>query len=86
MTIFKACRPPIVPDLQISATAEVSDSVSLETARAFYAGQARELADALFASLPGGTIDALLVEMLDRKRSLFRVLGPPDHAWPGKDG
>lgn len=41
--------------------------------RAVFASQAGLIADALFASLPGGTIDALLVEMLDRKRSLLRI-------------
>ena len=41
--------------------------------RKMFKYQAKAIADALFYSLPGGTIDALLVEMLDRKRSLLHV-------------
>lgn len=41
----------------------------IETARQKFKKQAVMIADALFESLPGGTVDALLVEMLDRKRS-----------------
>ena len=41
--------------------------------RQMFKREAKAIADALFYSLPGGTIDALLVEMLDRKRSLLHV-------------
>lgn len=37
---------------------------------------ARRLCDALFDSLPGGTIDALLIEMLEKKRSNLLVKAP----------
>ena len=39
----------------------------------FYGEQARLLADELFRCLPGGTLDALLGEILHRKASIFRV-------------
>lgn len=38
-----------------------------------FENEARTLADALFISLPGGTIDALLVEFLARKQSGLTV-------------
>jgi len=41
----------------------------------FYNDQASKIMNAL-ASLPGGTFDALLIKMLDRKRSLLRVREP----------
>ena len=47
--------------------------VSLNEARERFKEQGKELADALWSVLPGGTLDALLIEMLERKRSLFVV-------------
>jgi hypothetical protein len=41
--------------------------------RAFYRRQANEIAEVLFATLPGGTIDQLLCAMLERRTSLFQV-------------
>ena len=35
--------------------------------------EAFQLADALCNVLPGGVVDALLVELLDRKRSMFII-------------
>lgn len=35
--------------------------------------EAQKIADALCESLPQGVVDALLVELLDRKRSLFTI-------------
>ncbi len=61
------------PTLRIEVVEEVSDAMDLNEARALYAEQANALADALFNSLPGGTVDALLAEMLRRKASLFRI-------------
>ncbi len=42
-------------------------------ARAAFDDDATKLCHALLTVLPGGTIDALLVRLLDHKRSLFRV-------------
>lgn len=48
-------------------------SADLPQARAFYAKEASSIFGVLVESLPGGTIDALLVRMLEHKRSLFVV-------------
>lgn len=65
----------IPPKVTVEIHDQISDDEfsSLADARELYAGQARALSDSLFASLPGGTIDALLVEMMKRKVSLFSV-------------
>ena len=42
-------------------------------ARTYFEEQAATLADALFETLPGGTLDRLLAEFLRRKASLFVV-------------
>jgi len=63
-------QPPVV---RITINDIVPDHVDLKTARAFYRAEATILADALYKALPGGTIDALLVELLDRAASRLRV-------------
>lgn len=45
----------------------------LDEQRRYFAETAEELEDALYHSLPGGLYDALLVEMMRRKVSLFAV-------------
>lgn len=44
-----------------------------EEARAMFAADATRLVDALYAALPGGTLDELLMRLLQRRASLFRV-------------
>ena len=61
------------PKLTIKAHEQIHDLKSLEEARALHRRQGIELADALLASLPGGTIDELLAELMRRKASLFSV-------------
>jgi len=39
----------------------------------FYRQQAETLCDALQATLPGGTVDSLLAELMERKASQLRV-------------
>lgn len=63
----------IPPILQVEISEQVGELGSLDQHRCTYADQAEQLVDALFASLPGGTVDALLVEMMRRKVSLFSV-------------
>jgi len=62
------------PSVRIEIDPIISDELPLDTARTLYKEQAKILADALFRSLPGGTLDALLVEMMSRKVSLFTVV------------
>lgn len=55
-----------VPDLLIGGDWE-------QHARTYFEEQAATLADALFETLPGGTLDRLLAEFLRRKASMFVV-------------
>lgn len=50
-----------------------SGEVSLEEMGEKYKKEGKKLADILFDHLPGGTMDALLIEILDRKKSLLIV-------------
>jgi hypothetical protein len=77
-TIYKAqpTGDQVIPNLDLHAVTSAPDIPGSEFEklyRDFYAAEGKIIADALCASLPGGTLDALLVEMLDRKRSLLRV-------------
>lgn len=77
-TYFYKAQPIVrgaaeVSDLYIRAGTPVPSLSDLLDMRALFAKEARNLADALQESLPGGTIDALLVELLDRKRALLVV-------------
>lgn len=47
-----------------------------ERSQALFADDAKALADALQAQLPGGTLNALLAEMLSRQACLLRVPMP----------
>lgn len=49
---------------------------SIETSRRLHRAQARQLCNALVMTLPGGTLDALLGELLQLKASVYRVRGP----------
>ena len=46
---------------------------SIKEARTLFNLEGATVADALMKSLPGGTIDALLIELLRRKASLLAV-------------
>jgi hypothetical protein len=75
--IYKA-QQTIVGDRQPAPTTIVIDEEipavpSLVDARKLYQREAARLANALFDALPGGTLDQLLAEMLERKASLLRV-------------
>ena len=61
------------PNLKIIVESQMPDNFSIEAAREIYTAEAKVLADALLKSLPGGTIDQLLAELLERKASLLRV-------------
>jgi len=49
------------------------DGEKLKELKALYQLDAKQIADALFNALPGGTLDALLIEILSRKESLLAV-------------
>lgn len=55
---------------------EIPTSPTLQEAQKLHQQQAEKLAEVLFKTLAGGTVDALLVEMLKRKASLFIIPHP----------
>lgn len=62
----------------------VSEREWMEDALASYRYQGQRLADALFGSLPGGTLDQLLLAILERKACVLRVPfagGARYHEW-----
>lgn len=65
-----AVNPPV---LSIKVGDQISEDMTIESAKELYADQATKLVDALLESLPGGTVDAMLVELLRRKATLLRV-------------
>lgn len=73
---FKASKPPEVPNLVIEFLTEIPKSSNfndLKDLEKFYKNEGKSIVDALWKSLPGGIIDAILVELLTKKKSLFRV-------------
>lgn len=63
-------HPPL---MTINAHEQISEDISLNSARALHNRQGAELAEALLQSLPGGTVDVLLVELMRRRASLLSV-------------
>lgn len=66
-----------VPILRIVAVAELTDeqtaTMNPSTLRAHYQREGRSLAEAIVQHLPGGTVDQLLVALLEHRASLLRV-------------
>lgn len=77
VSIFRAgsvgnIDPPIT---RIDIREQMGDhALPLFALQDFYQGQGKMLANALFSSLPGGSIDALLCELMRRRSSMLRVL------------
>lgn len=63
----------VVPDLHIRIDGALERCASLEESKVRFAAQAKELAMALRNHLPGGTLDQLLIELLQMKASHFVV-------------
>lgn len=63
-----------VPDLVLNIVETVPEQETLADSREFFRAQGRALAEALRTTLPGGTYDALLAELLETKLSLLRVV------------
>jgi len=57
----------------INVTEQIQDAGTLQQHRELFKDQAKGLADALFGSLPGGTMDELIAELMRRRASLFVV-------------
>lgn len=60
-----------IPSVEISAIAPIPDTDSLHATAKIFADDAKMLAATLLETLPGGTIDQLLVELLRAKASQF---------------
>jgi hypothetical protein len=73
--IYKAqgLRNKFVEPATIQIWNEIPACSSLEEDRIIYEKEAGTLAKVLFDALPGGVIDALLLEFLSRKRSLLAI-------------
>lgn len=66
----------VVPSVTVAITEPLparDDKVSLARAALLYAMDAAIVEEALHQSLPGGTYDRVLIEMLQRKASHLRV-------------
>lgn len=73
MNLYKADGDN-VPDLQIATTEAVPvRSIPYDELAKIYEEQGTAVADALFESLPGGTLDRLLAKLMERRASLFTV-------------
>ena len=65
--------PQIILDTKIVMSGEPPNLGTLQEMAEFYDKQAKELANALEGTLPGGTFNRLLAEMLIRKAGHFAV-------------
>lgn len=65
-----------VPSLSITARESFPEGLSLTDARALHTREGRELAEALIASLPGGTLDQVLIALLEHQASALQVPYP----------
>lgn len=78
VNVFKA-QPIIKTELVESVTLHIHQELpemtysDLNEWRQVAKNEAQKIADVLCDSLPGGVVDALLVELLDRKRSLLTI-------------
>ncbi len=62
-----------IPGVMIEISSPFPNGLPPHEARTLHRHEAKKLADALFNSLPGGTLDRLIVEMAHRKVSDLRV-------------
>lgn len=64
-------RDDRVPDAEIAICQRLP--TDLESLVETYAADGRQIADLLWDSLPGGTVDVLIIELMQRRASLMRV-------------
>ena len=66
-----------IPDLEIKAEEEFPDDITelptLKSLEVKHAEEGVKIANALIDTLPGGTIDALLIELLEKKKTILSV-------------
>jgi hypothetical protein len=77
LNIYCASAPPIPSRVIIRLVDQVPDlGTNMKEWGAFYDGQAKDLAKALYEALPGGTFDRLCAELLFRQATLLKVSYP----------
>ena len=78
IAVYKAqpIRNETVADLNLTATKPFPENLDPDEARTAHLTDARFIVSALLASLPGGTIDAVLRLLLEHRASLLRVRWP----------
>lgn len=75
--------PQTIPDTTIVIAQPLAHGdATLNEHRVFYDEQAKVIVDALAGALPGGTMHAILVRLLQRQAYLYRVLDDPAPARP----
>lgn len=62
-----------VDELHLIGHEMVPDNLSVEDTKALFVRDGVAIAEALWNSLPGGTLDVLTGELLARRASVFRV-------------
>lgn len=76
VAVYKASgiiREQEVQSLRITANTQMPEYDTLDTAAAVYNMEGAEIANALLEHLPGGTVDAVLRQLLLARASLLRV-------------
>ena len=80
INIFRAqgvLAEDLVEQVTINICEEIPD-VDSDRSRAFFASEGAALAEAIWSSCPGGTVDALIQALLARRGSLLRVTFPKE--------
>ncbi len=67
-----------VPNLLIHTLGNFPEVDSTRDSRQLHVYQARKIAEALIKTLPGGTLHALLIEMLKHRENVLTVREVPD--------
>ena len=73
LTVKSERVPDMVIDTTFGEIPEPADKDWQGHHRQIHEKVATEIADAMFLCLPGGTVDALLVELMTRRASLLKV-------------
>ena len=78
MKLFKAsaCGGETIPSVKIIINTEISEDLSPGELMSFFSEQGKALVNLFYQSLPGGTIDAIFCELMERKRSSLIVKTP----------
>lgn len=69
---------PVLIRIEVPAPSEPYSDDYAQTQAARFASEGAALAEAIWSSCPGGTVDALIAALLARRGSLFRVAFPQE--------